>query len=180
MPTQLSGYEKAFETAFKTYFKPLHAYALSFLENNAQAEDIVQQVFLKIWEKQDKLDIISLKPYLYRSVHNACLNQLKQRENKITHSKFIKQVSVNSYEELPMLHEMEERIRKAIKNLPQQCRIIFQLSRFEDLKYREIADQLQLSVKTVETQMSKALQLLRVQLIDLLPLILMASINMFL
>ena len=75
------------------------------------------------------------------------------------------------------LRELEDRISEAIKELPQQCRTIFQMSRFEELKYKEIADQLGLSIKTVENQMGKALKIMRTKLADFLPLILLWLIN---
>jgi RNA polymerase sigma-70 factor (ECF subfamily) len=73
--------------------------------------------------------------------------------------------------------ELEKKLRKALNELPEQCRIIFQLSRFEELRYREIAEKLGISVKTVENQMGKALKLLRVKLVDFLPLLLLSLLN---
>jgi len=172
--------EKAFEIVFKTYFKALHAYACSMLKDPDDAEERVQQVFFKLWERAGKLNIgDSPAAYLYRAVHNECLNFLKHQKVKSAHQLQVAwrmqedhQPAVNKL----MGKELEIRIREALNDLPEQCRTIFQMSRFESLKYREIADQLGLSVKTVENQMGKALRILREKLVDYLILIISLSI----
>jgi RNA polymerase sigma-70 factor (ECF subfamily) len=169
--------EQAFEQLFKTYFKSLHAYALTILNNEAVAEEMVQQVFYKLWERKEQLDVhTSVKAYLYRSVHNESLNYLKHHSIKSKHQTYAMQQQQNSHEhsagEKLAGRELEQQIRQALNDLPEQCRTIFQLSRYEELKYREIADQLGLSIKTVEAQMGKALRLLRLRLADFLAIIL--------
>ena len=160
---------------FKTYYQPLCRYAHVLLSDADQAEEMVQQTFITIWEKRGGIDITtSVKAYLYRAVRNACLNEIKHRKVK---EKYIKSEQTGSDRYIEpsdqsTLHlELEEKILAAIDTLPQQCRLIFQLSRFEELKYQEIADQLNLSVKTVENQMGKALKIMREQLKEYLPLI---------
>lgn len=169
--------EQAFEQLFKTYFKSLHAYALTILNSEAVAEEMVQQVFYKLWERKEQLDVhTSVKAYLYRSVHNESLNYLKHHSIKSKHQTYAMQQQQNSHEhsagEKLAGRELEQQIRQALNDLPEQCRTIFQLSRYEELKYREIADQLGLSIKTVEAQMGKALRLLRLRLADFLAIIL--------
>jgi len=170
------GNERAFEKIFREYFKSLHAYAFTFMKDDEQAEEVVQNVFCRIWEKRDQLKTDgSLKAYLYRAVHNESLNYLKHQKTRAAF-----QVHYNSNEEQPaeqasekmMVAELNGHIQKALNDLPLQCRIIFQLSRFENLKYKEIADQLNLSVKTVENQMGKALKVLRLKLAEFLPIVL--------
>ena len=171
------GSETAFEKFFKTYFKSLHAYAFVMLQDEIMAEEVVQQVFYKIWEKKSQLKIhTSIKAFLYRSVHNECLNCLERQKHKVSHQEFViyaNRSAINN-EGAAMrveLSELETRLKKAMNELPEQCRTIFYMSRFDELKYREIAAQMGLSIKTVEAQMGKALKVLRKKLIDFLPML---------
>ena len=165
----------AFEEVFKMYFKNLHAYACTILKDEADAEEAVQQVFFKLWERAEHLSFSgSVAAYLYRAVHNQCLNQLKHQQVKANHQLHVayrmKNESVNGPVKM-ISKELEQKIREALNELPEQCRTIFQLSRFEEMKYREIADQLDISIKTVENQMGKALKQLRLKLVDFLTLL---------
>lgn len=165
----------AFEEVFKTYFKNLHAYACTILKDEADAEEAVQQVFFKLWERAEHLSFSgSVAAYLYRAVHNQCLNQLKHQKVKANHQLHVaysmKSESVNGPAKM-ISKELEQKIREALNELPEQCRTVFQLSRFEEMKYREIADQLDISIKTVENQMGKALKQLRLKLVDFLTLL---------
>ncbi len=163
--------EAAFEQVFKQYYKNLHAYACSFLNDEDEAEERVQQVFFKIWERAGQLSFQgSLAAYLYRAVHNECLNYLKHEKIKAGHRLHVAhRMNKDTQTETPMNKELEQQFREALNELPEQCRTVFQLSRFEELKYREIADKLDISVKTVENHMGKALKLLRLKLVDFLP-----------
>lgn len=168
------GNQIAFEMIFKTYYKPLCHYAHSFLNDKNEAEEVVQTTFIKIWEKKNELSVqSSLKAYLYSMVRNGCLNVIKHEKVKQLHAKWHVQETERSrelVEEKVLSNDLESKIYLAMKALPEQCRLVFQLSRFEELKYQEIADQLQISVKTVENQMGKALKIMRVQLKEYLPL----------
>lgn len=164
----------AFEMFFKTYYQPLCNYAYSFIQDRDEAEEIVQSAFLSVWEKRDSLDIkISLKSYLYTMVRNTSLNVIKHEKIK---QKYVGQAlafNERSHEGVAqsvLSSELEERIHKAMQILPEQCRIVFKLSRFEELKYSEIAEHLGISIKTVENHMGKALKIMREQLKDYLPL----------
>ena len=132
------------------------------------AEDVVQQAFVKLWEQRATLDLRwSVKAYLYKMVHNRCLNRLRDQRVREQYKQYNAEVLGKGSEHQPGAEqELRERLLKALATLPPQCRQIFELSRFEELKYREIAEQLNLSVKTVEAQMGKALRLLRSQLAD--------------
>ncbi|HEY1197001.1 RNA polymerase sigma-70 factor [Flavobacterium sp.] len=174
--------EAAFEKVFKTYFKGLHAFAYTFVKDDVMAEEIVQNVFFRIWEKKEQLQIDdSLKSYLYRSVHNESLNHIKHLKVKtsfqLQYSGNMESSNQDSSNQM-IATELETEIEKAINELPQQCRIIFQMSRFEQLKYQQIADQLNISIKTVENQMGKALKVMRSKLIEYLPFLLF-MINLF-
>ncbi len=164
--------QSTFEKLFKTYFKQLHAYAFTMLRDEADAEEMVQQVFFKLWERNDTLSFPgSVAAYLYRAVHNESLNFIKHRKVKSNHQLHVAYSMKNDVEHPAkkiLAGELEKKIHAALEELPGQCRTIFQLSRFEELKYREIADKLGISVKTVENQMGKALKLLRLKLVDFL------------
>lgn len=167
--------EQEFEQLFKEHFKSLYAYAFTILKNEAIAEETVQHVFYKIWEKKVPETIqTSLKAYLYKAVYHESLNYLKHQKIKARYHVHVMHQSKNHIDQGAsrkiLVKELEEKIRDAMNALPQQCRTIFQLSRFEGLKYQEIADQLGISIKTVENQMGKALKQLRVKLIDYLPI----------
>ena len=175
--TSLSeGSESAIEMLFKTYYGPLCQYAYSFLRDQDEAEEVVQNAFVNIWDRREELAIqTSVKSYLYRMVRNACLNVIKHQRVRMEHESHEKALGEPVHEgtgqEL-IASELERRIAHAMKTLPEQCRLVFQLSRFEELKYAEIADQLNISVKTVENHMGKALRLMREQLKDYLPVLL--------
>ena len=169
--------EAAFEQMFKTHFKRLHAYAFTILRDEIQAEEMVQQVFFKLWERNENLSLTgSVSSYLYRAVHNESLNYIKHQKVRSNHQLSVAYSMKNEVEHPAkkiMASELEKKIHSALNELPEQCRTIFQMSRFDELKYREIADKLGISVKTVESQMSKALRLLRVKLVDFLIFILL-------
>lgn len=169
--------EAAFEEVFKTHYKHLHAYAISLLKDEMQAEESVQQVFFRMWDRAENLQIAgSVAAYLYRAVHNECLNYLKHQKVKASHQLHVA-YSMKQQTDQPGKNmagkELESRIREALNELPEQCRTVFQLSRFEELKYREIADKLNISVKTVENQMGKALRILRTRLAEFLSVLLL-------
>ncbi|MBX7125308.1 MAG: RNA polymerase sigma-70 factor [Cyclobacteriaceae bacterium] len=170
-----TGSEDAFETIFRRWYQPLCRYAWAFLREHARAEEVVQAAFLQIWEKREEIDIrTSLKSYLYRMVRNSCLNVIKH--DKIRQRHFVSTMAAGEPEGEAVdknlaANELETKIYSAMQMLPEQCRLVFQLSRFEDLRYAEIAAQLQISVKTVENQMGKALRIMREQLKDYLPIL---------
>lgn len=166
--------EAAFERVFTSHYTRLHSYAYTMLQNRDEAEETVQQVFFKMWERMDSLVINgSLAAYLYRAVHNEALNAIKHRKVRAAHRVYALQTerSVNATAVDSRTKELEVRLLAALESLPEGCRTVFQLSRFEELRYREIADRLGISVKTVEAQMTKALRLLRQKLADFLPLL---------
>jgi len=166
---------------FRTYYQPLCNYAYTFVQDRDEAEEIVQSTFMSVWEKRDTLEIkTSVKPYLYAMVRNACLNLIKHEKIKqqhVTHELALSDQSIEAVSQTVMASELESKINQALNKLPEQCRLVFKLSRFEELKYAEIADQLNISVKTVENQMGKALKIMREQLKDYLPVLLVMMIE---
>jgi len=175
------GRQDTFETMFKAWYNPLCNYAHSFLGSRDEAEETVQSVFIHFWEKRKEIDIeTSLKSYLYRSVRNSCMNVLKHEKVKREHAAFALNGGAGSSNNTAgdlMASELETRIADALMKLPEQCRLVFKMSRFEELKYSEIADKLGISIKTVENQMGKALRIMREQLQDYLPLITLLAIS---
>jgi RNA polymerase sigma-70 factor (ECF subfamily) len=173
--------ERIFEQVFKTHFKNLHAYACTILKDEMLSEELVQNIFFKLWERPGKMNITgSIAAYLYRAVHNESLNHLKHmkvRSKYQVHAVHQMKNETDSASKNIIFKELETKFHHALQELPEQCRTIFQLSRFEELKYREIADRLEISPKTVENQMGKALKLLRMKLIDFLPFTLFIMLN---
>lgn len=166
--------EHAFERVFKAFYKPLFAYACVMLKDDSEAEEIVQRVFFNIWNKSERLTIeSSVKAYLYRAVHNESLNYLKHQKVRTAYRVYYQARPSERQERADdrlVAGELREQLRQAMDELPPQCRTIFQMSRFGQLKYKEIAAELGLSVKTVENQMGKALRILRLKLSEFLPL----------
>ena len=173
--------EAAFEKVFKAFFKKLHAYAFTITREETAAEEVVQQVFVRLWERSKGLSIPgSLDAYLYRAVYNESLNYLKHQKVKAGYQQYYVRTMRNESDTGPAtlsIKELEERIRMAMNELPEQCRTVFQLSRFEELRYREIANCLGISVKTVENQMGKALKILRSKLVEFLPFTVICLLN---
>ena len=170
-----SGDIKAFEMLYNEQYIPLCHFSQRFVFDLDTAREIVQDVFVHIWEKRTSLPVeISLKPYLYTSVRNKSIDYLKHLnvENKFEKRRIreIQDPANNSFNtnDHPLdgliTKELENSIKDAIENLPEKCKEIFKLSRFKGLKYREIAEELNISVKTVETQMSRAIESLKEKL----------------
>lgn len=168
--------ESVFETIFRTYYERLCNYANSIVNDMAEAEEIVQNTFLIIWEKREGTEIhTSLKSYLYQSVHNHCLNRIKHfkiRRQYSQHYQNNTELNVESTSETVLGNELDKQITDAIESLPKQCKAIFKLSRFENLTYAEIATQMGLSVKTIDNHMVRALKILRVKLKEYIPYLL--------
>lgn len=153
-----------FETIFRKYHPPLSLYAQKFTGDEQTALDIVQDVFLKIWEdKKLQSDSLALKSYLFNSVRNACFNFLKHEQVKQKHAT-IARMEIEFYqsgEKSLIEDETMDSIQKAIDSLPDHYKEIIELSRFEGLKNKEIAEKLNIPVRTVETRLFRGLLALR-------------------
>jgi RNA polymerase sigma-70 factor (ECF subfamily) len=169
--------ERSFELIFKEFYPPLVMFANKFTKDSDASADIVHQVFIKFWEKREEMEPDQrLKSYLFTSVHNRCLNYLRDRKKFVQSDLPADYAALNQYVEDPLRMEEEElrsQIDAAIEALPEKTREVFILSRFEDLKYKEIAERLDISVKTVENQMGRALRMLREKLGDYLVILIM-------
>jgi RNA polymerase sigma-70 factor, ECF subfamily len=176
------GSEDAFEYIFRKHFVKLCIYAEHFVRDKQAAEEIVEEFFCYFWSNANKIIInSSLSGYIYMSIHNRCLKYLRQekvRHKYLESGHYIftdKELLDNVSDDYPdanlVSKELEDTITEAIKSLPEQCRIIFGLSRFDNLSYLEISVKLGISVNTVKTQMGRALQKMRIKLKDYLILL---------
>lgn len=159
-----SGDKKAFEKLFYEHYQMLVRYAFTYMKDHDIAEEVVQDIMVKFWEKRAELpDDVKVKPYLFRMTGNHCLNVLKHEKVKLQHQTetVANGISMSDGFEVIASNELNTEIKKAIADLPEQCGKVFLLSRDEGLSYKEIAESLDISVKTVENHVSKALKLLR-------------------
>ncbi len=157
--------ESEFETLFRTYFTSLCFFSMKYVPDLDTSKEIVHSVFINLWERRNEIETgTSLKSYLYTSVYNRSLNYIRDRkkfrigEVKDEDFNFSRNSDIVDGMES---QELESKIAMLIDKMPEKCKEIFKLNRFEGLKYQEIADKLEISVKTVEAQMSKALRILR-------------------
>jgi RNA polymerase sigma-70 factor (family 1) len=163
-----NGDQKAFELVFKKFYGNLCAYANQILYDQDMAEEIVQELFFQVWQKREALMVeVSLKSYLYRAVHNSCLNHIKHNKIKIAYQQYAKDQNSNitfGQQEAMEAEEFLGVVRKAIAKLQPGRKKIFMMIRYEQRRYKEVAELLGISVKTIENQMGKAMQFLRTEL----------------
>jgi RNA polymerase sigma-70 factor (ECF subfamily) len=159
--------EERFEQLFKAHFVHLSNFARQYIDDTDACKDIVQKVFINLWEKRQQIDPEkSISSYLFTSVKNRCLNHIRD------HKKFRSQIldidcgdiNISIEDEGHFIEELQDQIQLALQSLPEKCRLVFEMSRFQDMKYKDIAQQLSISEKTVEAHMGKALKSLRVRL----------------
>jgi RNA polymerase sigma-70 factor (ECF subfamily) len=173
--------KRKFEILFREHFTGLCYFARKYTGDLDSAKEIVHNVFVRIWENRVEFEWDKpAKSYLFTSVYNRSLNYIRDNKKFISHEEaFTHQLTVDEsvFSDNLETAELENRIKFALQKLPEKCREVFELSRFENKKYAEIADLMNLSVKTVETHMSKALHLLKEDLKDYLTLILIMMIK---
>lgn len=175
-----AGNHNAFEKMYETYYSPLVDFARLQINDREHARDIVQKTFMHFWENRQALEIESnLQGYLFTSVKNRCINHHRHLKVKNEHRKNALLHTHHTDADDMVTNEIETRVQQAIESLPDQCRAVFKLSRFDQLKYQEIADKLGLSIKTVEAHMGRALRQLRQDLADYLPLLLILYPTLF-
>ena len=169
-----SGDELAFESIFKKYYLRLCHYIYQYVESMRDAEEIVQETFLNIWDKRQTLDVnISFRSYLYASAKNRALNQLRNASRRKGHLSVISSYKSQEVDALSDLsaNEINDQLFLALEQLPPKCKRIFQMSRIEGLKHKEIAEKMEIKIKTVENQIGIALKYLKVNLSEFLKLI---------
>jgi RNA polymerase sigma-70 factor (ECF subfamily) len=158
------GDENAYHEIFNNYFSILVAFALKYLGDLDLSKEVVQNAFVKLFEKRNSLEISSnIKSYLFKMVYNDCLKVLKREKNiRRLHIEYALGLDLyQDYIEISEQTELEYKIYTAINKLPPQCKRIIQQSRFEGKKNQVIADELNISIRTVETQISRALKILK-------------------
>lgn len=182
---QLGKVDKySFKVIFNNFYQPLCHLSQHYLEDEDEAKGVVQEAFVKLWEVRNELNPGSnLRNFLFTLVKNNCLNILNRRRILLKHHEKIRWMEMHyQYESLSRLgdnymefNELKEKIDLAIQNLPEHCRVVFEMSRFEDLKNREIAEKLGVTQKTVEAHLTKALKILRNDLKEYLPILAVIS-----
>ena len=158
------GDERAFNALFQKYYSSMCHFARQFLNDSEMAEETVQDMFVRIWEKRESLNIeTSVKHYFFRSVRNHCLNQIQHQKIRKQYASMVKESAHQDIDPDQYYVEVDllKRIENSIDSLPAKRQEIFRLSREQGLKYKEIAEELKISVKTVEAQMGLALKHLR-------------------
>jgi RNA polymerase sigma-70 factor, ECF subfamily len=162
----ISGEQPAFRSIYDGFYRYLVVTAYAYLRDNDLARDTAQEVFVDLWRRRQELpEINSLKAYLRRGVCNKSLDILRHRKRWQTEDAFPETISDNSRtEQLAETSELTEAVQNAIAELPEKCRTVFLLSRYEQLSHKEIAEKLDISTKTIENQMTKALRHMRTRL----------------
>jgi RNA polymerase sigma-70 factor (family 1) len=169
----------AFEAVFRQFFPALMTFARKYLQDEDSAREVVHIVMINLWEKREAIDASeSLKPYLFKAVHNRCLNVLRDRR-KFSEELVTEPLSDRDVQEQMELMELNIRINQVIDSLPERCKEVLEMNRFEGKRYKEIAEILGISVKTVENQMSKALKILRDQLASYLTVLFWVFLFLF-
>lgn len=162
---KVEPFEGYFETVYAEFFKPLYLYARSIAKSDDIAKDVVSDVFFNLWKsKSDLLKIKELKSYLFRSVKNQVVRTLSydlRTFDSLDAENYAKQVEMVNPEEILLEKELINVIEQAVKTLPAQCRLIFEMAKNQQLSYAEIADQLGVSQSTVKTQVSRAIATLK-------------------
>ncbi|MCD7901234.1 MAG: RNA polymerase sigma-70 factor [Bacteroides sp.] len=171
-----NDFETSYKLLFHKYYSNLLFYATRLLEDDEEAEDVVQDVFVEVWKRRESMDIGEhIQAFLYRAVYTRCLNVLKHRSIKGKYSTAMEEISekrttyYQPYDNNEVIKRIENRelrmeINQAISELPDKCKEVFKLSYLYDMKNKEIADVLHISLRTVEAHMYKALKVLRSRL----------------
>ncbi|MBI9064758.1 MAG: RNA polymerase sigma-70 factor [Marinilabiliaceae bacterium] len=179
-----SGSKSAFNSIYHEYYEMLLYVSLQYVSDRDDAKEAVQEAFVKLWTNRDTLkETASIRNFLYTIVKNNSLNVLKKREVMLRSHDNIRWMEMHyNYEAMSRLgfdsiefKELKQKVDQAIENLPEHCRVVFKMSRFHQLKNREIAEKLNVSEKTVEAHMTKSMKLLKGELKPYLSLLFFLS-----
>lgn len=181
------GSHSALEAIFDSYYRYLVVTAYKLIHDDQKAKDLVQDVFFNLWVKREEINIQgSLKSYLRRAVVNRTIDDIRKNKRMVREeevSDHRQQISDSpSADQILAAQDLQVTINKAIETLPDKCRTVFAMSRFENLSHKEIAEQLQISTKTIENQITKALKIIRQavdQRSDLLLTIVFSTLSFF-
>jgi len=156
--------EIALKVLYKQYYNYICSVVYKMIGDSTLAEDIAQEVFVEVWKRRESLDVnLSLRGYLRRVAVNKTLNYIRSQKMNFEDDDALLQVpsTDNSTQKILEAEDLQKVINESINSLPDKCRVVFGLSRFEELSYKEISSELGISIKTVENQISKALKLVR-------------------
>ncbi len=171
--------QKAFEIIFRLYYQPLSKFAQRIIDDEEVSADIVQEVFIQFWEQRQSISNTNIKSYLYTVVKNKALNHIRHLQVKLKHTNEVLHSIDEAYEYETGNEELNLKIVSSIDKLPEQCKKIFIMSRMHGLKQNEIAEELNISIKTVKNQIGKALKILRAELKGLSITIIISILNLF-
>ena len=175
-----SGDEEALHSLFEIYFPRLNDFAARIISDTETSQDITQEIFVKVWEKRNEIEVQNIESFLYKLVRNSCIDHIKQL--KVIDNKNHKWGEKIKFEELfhidfirdePFIliqEELKSEIERTIKSLPDRCREVFMLSRVDGLKNREIAEKLNINIKNVERHLSRAMHNFRDKFSDEFPI----------
>lgn len=161
--------KEAFSLLFRTYYTDLVLFCGNFVKDKSSCEDIVQSIFFKLWNDRKNIQIeTSLKSYLLKAVRNSCMDEFRHQEIVRRYESDYENTVLDCYdtENYVLYSDLHDHLHRALEQLPPQYREVFEMNRFEGLKYREIARKLDVSERTVEVRVSKSLEILRKQLKD--------------
>lgn len=174
------GEHDAYSYLFSKYYNDLVLYGGTIIQNQEVCEDIVQNIFLYIWDNRESIQIKSLKSYLLRAVRNSCFDEIKHYKIVNEHTDFVTRqntLEINDTEEYILFSELNAKLQEAIEMLPEEEKITFKMSRIHEMKYQQIADELQVSVRTVEVRIAKSIKHLKELLTDFFPFLLFIFIR---
>jgi len=185
-----TGDQKAFELLFSIYFARLNDFAGNVVKDDFISQDIVQEVFVKVWESKAEIESINLEAFLFRLVRNRCIDYIKHL--KVVNNR-MQEINISSkYEELYRIdflgnepyvlieQELKTKIEKTVQSLPERCQEVFILSRMDGLRNKEIAEKLGINIKNVERHLTRALQSFRKNFADELPVALIILVLKYL
>ena len=158
------GNSKAFRRLFDLYWEPLYIKAKTIIGNEDVAKDIVQDIWIKLWQKRESLEIDNFESYIYRAVKNNCFKYFRDNKFSKVHLEIIEGLGLISEPEVKQQHDLEDTIvllRESMGLLPTRCKKIFELSRIEEYSNEEIASELGISKRSVENQISIAVKSIR-------------------
>lgn len=160
------GDTNSYKIIFDTYYKRLYLFSLKYVEDQYAAEEIAENVFLILWQKKNEIDKIgNLKSYLYAMARNASLDYLKKEKQSVTLD-LEKHDSADLMDQYIIEEETHAILYQALASLPPKCRKVFELSCLEGVKYKDISEELQISINTVKSQRARAIELLKEHLKD--------------
>lgn len=175
-----TGDQKALELLFSIYFPRLNDFSRNVVKDDGISQDIVQEVFVKVWEKKAEIESLNIEAFLFRLVRNRCIDYIKHL--KVVNNRLQKIHIASKYEELYRIdfvgnepyilieQELKMKIERTIQDLPDRCREVFMLSRINGLKNKEIAEKLDINIKNVERHLNRALQSFRINFTEELPI----------